>query len=237
MKMEAERYVRMKEAAWASNRTLTPRGEQLREDHVVTQIKAVKDQYTVVVTPITDDEDDRYYECVVRGKNPGSIGKTLRVQMDPNLFGAHESTCTCGRMKKGGVPCHHLIAVLTSGKIPQLNTRNVMAYAWTTSLWKLQFPHDSTINCNISMEYLKHKYDANDKVRYLPDFVGKRKRGRPKKNKRIKSQLEVALGEGKRKRKRKWRSHADPESEDDLELDLHPKYDDNLNLDGDEGAL
>ena len=46
---------------------------------------------------------------------------------------------------------------------------------------------------HIDMNFLKLKYEPNTKLRYMPDFIGKRKRGRPKGKKRIKSTLELAM--------------------------------------------
>ena len=53
------------------------------------------------------------------------------------------------------------------------------------------------------MEFLKMKYNPNNKLRYMPDFIGKRKRGRLKANSQFKSALEMVLAKKKGKKKRK----------------------------------
>ena len=55
-----------------------------------------------------------------------------------------------------------------------------MPVCWLNTLWKKQFPSNTLINGNLSIEYLKMKHEANDKLHYMPDFVGKRKKGHPK---------------------------------------------------------
>ena len=53
------------------------------------------------------------------------------------------------------------------------------------------------------MNFLKLKYEPNTKLRYMPDFVGKRKRGRPKGKKWIKSALELAMMKKKGKKRKR----------------------------------
>ncbi len=49
------------------------------------------------------------------------------------------------------------------------------------------------------------KYDPNNKLRFLPDVVGTRKRGGPKKANRMKSVLEMATKKGRKIKERKRR--------------------------------
>ncbi len=62
------------------------------------------------------------------------------------------------------------------------------------------------------------KYTANDNLRYMPDFVGKNKRGRPKANARFKSALEKALTKKKGGKKRKRAEDDDGLGPDDVEF-------------------
>ena len=81
------------------------------------------------------------------------------------------------------------------------------------------------------------KYEANEKLRFMPDFVGKRKRGRPKKNARMKSALEIAMakkrkGKGKGKKKREL-AH-DGLGPDDLEFGFTADGKPLVDVDGEE---
>ena len=78
-----------------------------------------------------------------------------------------------------------------------------MPWCWSTVIWRKQFPSDAKISCNIGMEYLKAKYAENDNLRFMPEFIGKRKRGRPKNTIRMKSALETAMTRKKRGKPKK----------------------------------
>ena len=107
--------------------------------------------------------------------------------------GIYENTCLCGVVEKDMVPCMHVMAVVKSKLIPNLTPTNVTPHCWSTASWRRQFPKEASIACNIDLDYLKLKYTANHKLRYMPDFIGKRKRGQPKGNAHYKSALETAM--------------------------------------------
>lgn len=216
LNMEGERFEKMKHAAWYNNRILTPRGEKLREQ-VIEAAKEKKIEYHVTVRPV---ETDRSYECVLRARNTSQEMLKMKVWMDP-YEGQYHAECNCGVIKKDCVPCEHFLAVVRSRKIPELTVTNVMPYTWTTERWRKQFPKESSGLCTINMEYLKKNYSANKEVRYLPEFLGKNKRGRPKKNKRMKSALEIALkGSGKKGKKNEQQRKRKRWDEDDFSVDL-----------------
>jgi hypothetical protein len=108
----------------------------------------------------------------------------------------------------------HVMKVVKSKLIPHLTPTNVMPWCWSSVAWKWQFPAMASIACNIGMEYLKSKYTPNPRLQYMPDFVGKRKHGRPKKDGRYKSVLEVAM-----KKKKKGTKRKQAEDDDGLGLD------------------
>ena len=70
------------------------------------------------------------------------------------------------------------------------------------------------------MEYLKETHEPDNSIRYCPDVVGVRKKGRPKKGSRKKSPLEEALAKSrgeKNERKRRVASEAELMESDLLE--------------------
>ena len=114
------------------------------------------------------------------------------------------------------------MAVVKSKLIPHLTPTNVMPWCWSSVAWKRQFPATAKIACNIDMEYLKSKYTPNPRLRYMPDFVGKRKRGRPKKDKGT---------------KRKRSEDDDGLGLDDIEFGFRVDFDGEENVDGQEGEV
>ena len=230
LKMEAERFERQKQFASSCESALTNKGSQLRSE-VWNKAKESKEELRVGVT-IMENEDPPHYECVVRSINQMWIVEVACVD-DDGLF---ENTCTCGVVEKDMVPCMHVMAVVKSKLIPDLTPTNVMPHCWSAATWRRQFPKEASIACNIDLDYLKLKYTANDKLRYMPDFIGKRKRGRPKGNTRYKSAIEKAMETKKPKKMRKRPIDDDGLGPDDVEFGFGVQTS-NGNVDGAEGAV
>jgi hypothetical protein len=185
LRMEAERFDRMRVEAWQHVGTLTPRGRMLA-DECSSEVPNHRD-YT-----ITREAHDTYHEYTVRGNHNGSVTQTVKVTRE-EVYGVRGNSCTCGVTQTGGVPCRHVIAIAKSGRGEGLNIVNAMPYWWTTRCWRSQFPEDEVSRCKIDIDYLKEKYDPDKSICYCPDLIGQRKKGRPKKDKREKGQLECAL--------------------------------------------
>ena len=195
--MEADRFERQKKLAANSTSFLTPKGSFLRST-IISNAKEHKENFVVGVTKL-ENEDPPQYECEVRGVKEAWM---VQIEIEP-FYGCHEISCSCGMVEKDAVPCIHIFAAVKSKKIPNLMPTNVMPYCWTSEMWRKQFPNEMTNRCNIDMNFLKLKYEPNTKLRYMPDFVGKRKRGRPKGKKRIKSALELAMAKKKGKKRKR----------------------------------
>ena len=94
--------------------------------------------------------------------------------------------------------------MVKSGKVgAEVTMINSMPAWWSTIQWKLQYPKDEVIRCNLDIEYLKEKHKPDDKIRFCPDLSAPRKTGRPPKGKRIKGAIELALEKTKQK---KWKT-------------------------------
>lgn len=198
LQMESERYERQRTYAMNCETRLTPKGNYLRSA-VWKQMKEFDDDFTVVV-----QEEESQYNCCVRGKKTGKY--EIDIVSEPCQYGCYEHSCSCGTPEKDGVPCVHVMALVKSKVLPFLTPTNVMPYYWTTKMWRVQFDENGGVNsAPITREYLTVKYEPDESLRYMPDFVAKRKRGRPKKNKRIKSALELALLSKKKKKEKKRR--------------------------------
>lgn len=213
MKMEAERFERQKTCAANCNSVLTRKGCHLLEG-VVHQLKNASLETLRVDVEKMDNEDPPFYDCVVRGiKEMWTV--QMAIESDDGLY---ENTCTCGMVEKDAVPCVHVCAVVKSKLVPNLTLTNVMPHCWSTAAWRKQFPANGSNACNIDMEYLKNKYPPNNKIRYMPDFVAKRKRGRPQKKSRFKSAMEVAMQKKSPRKKRKTAAEYDGLGPDDVEF-------------------
>lgn len=208
--MESERYERQRTYAMNWSRQLTPKGNELRSA-VWDRMKEIDDDFTVTVKEV-----ESHYNCVVEGRKTGIY--ELDVVKESDRYGFCESCCTCGTVEKDGVPCVHVMALVKSKKLPYLSPTNVMPYYWTTSRWREQFDENESVNSvPLTMKDLKVRHKPDESLQYMPDFVAKRKRGRPKGKARIKSALEIALLKKKKVKKRRPREE-DLLGPDDVEF-------------------
>jgi hypothetical protein len=70
------------------------------------------------------------------------------------------------------------------------NLKSCLPYWFTTSQWRLQFPNDKVCK-TITLKSIKSGVTPNKNIKVCPDWVGAKKKGRPKKAQR---QLGVAGG-------------------------------------------
>ena len=192
LKMESRRFKKQQEQAWKREEPLTPHGEEL--------LKKISDKidHRDYVIAVTDKGD--FFDCIVR-----RIGHTSYVVKLFKAGGPGDwcyARCTCGAIQKDSVPCHHLVALVKSGKANGVTLLKAMPGWWKTSTWRFQLPENANIYANFDIKYLKDTYPPNNTVRYCPDFVAPNKAGRPRKNMRKKSALEQALEANNKKRKR-----------------------------------
>ncbi len=55
--------------------------------------------------------------------------------MKESVMGSHFGGCTCGKANTEGVPCHHMVAVVKSGRVKTLTPNNCMLKWWTIEMW------------------------------------------------------------------------------------------------------
>ena len=163
-------------------------------------MKEMHEKFTVHVTKV--NEVPIYHECHVR--NSKGCGHIVEIASEEEYGFYEENTCTCGAIEVDSVPCEHVMAIVKSKKIDHLTPTNVMHWCWSREVRKKQFTRDAPVNIdNVDVAYLKMKYQANNNLRYMPDFVAKRPKGRPKESKRYKSALEIQLDKGKNNKKKR----------------------------------
>jgi len=132
----------------------------------------------------------------VRGNHKKSRTETVKVVKEP-IYGCRGSTCTCGVNDVDGIMCRHVVAIAKSGRGEGLNLVNGMPYHWTTESWRDQFPQELNSRACMTIGLLKDVYEPSDHMFFIPDFVGVRKKGRPKTSQRFKSALEIAIRKSK----------------------------------------
>jgi hypothetical protein len=143
IKMSCERYNKHMERAWKWNELLTPRGKKLRDE----SFKNVNFRdYHITITETNGNQwenDGTRWNCSVGYRN--NLEKLCYFEQNPHypsLFGG----CECRAPEVDGIPCHHMIAVVKSGRIDGLTVDNAMPEWWTTELWRQQYPKNSGVS-------------------------------------------------------------------------------------------
>jgi hypothetical protein len=99
--------------------------------------------------------------------------------------------CSCGRSKTHGIPCVHMVAVVKSYPINELNPIIAMPLWWMTAHWRKQYPQGADVICNLDIHTLKNA-SRNTTWGYCPPYTVPNKAGRPKKYEKLKLAIELA---------------------------------------------
>jgi hypothetical protein len=183
LKLEKTRYEEHRTTAWEWNEVLTPYARKKCNDLFRNVNHSL---YNISIL----QHDERFLFHVKRHDS-----HTLRTcyfmkeEVNGSVFGG----CSCSYPKTHGLPCHHMIAVVKSSRITDLNMTNCMPYWWMTDCWREQYTVDSSIEY-LDMETLTNTLPAeqqtNNPYRYCPPYAAPNKRGRPKGLARIPSPME-----------------------------------------------
>jgi hypothetical protein len=194
LKLEGKRFDMFKQEAWTrDDQVLTERGLALMEE-------AFKDvdvrNYQMNVMP-----EETCHRCTV-SRTATNNQYTVTIPMVEDSYGSRFGTCTCGKPKKDGVPCQHMVTVVKAMAIDGLSRVKIMPYWWTTALWREQYAADEYCRTDVSLDSTKATYHPDDKLRYCPEYMVAKK-GRPKTNARKKSVVDHIEESTKKKRKRR----------------------------------
>ena len=168
---------------------MTPHGNKLR-DEIFANVNY--QDYHIV----TGEYPDRW---AIKVKYKTQVQRQCYFIRDPEM-GSHFGACSCGKTETESLPCHHMVAVIKSGRIPALTSTNCMPKWYTTEMWRRQYPQNEVPLSDFSLESLKDTLTVQPDMtmRYCPPYTAPNKAGRPKEGKRRKSYLEE-----KRPKKRK----------------------------------
>ena len=185
--LESRRFDQKKKMAHEWTDVLTPYGNKLRDE-----IFAAVDFHNYHIA--VGEYDDRW-TCRVSYSN--RTERRAWFVKEP-VMGSHFGGCTCGKANTEGAPCHHMVAVVKSGRVKTLTPINCMPKWWTTEMWRLQYPLNLHSLCDFSIESIKQSETPEMTMRYCPPYSAPNKAGRPHEGKRKKGILE----ERKPKRKK-----------------------------------
>jgi len=192
IKLEVNRFYKMKKEVWGGTSILTPRGKEEYES-TFTNLHPRHFSFRL------KDDDDTWEVRVKRINVPGKREETVTIPKEP-VNGSYFGKCTCGAPQTDAVPCEHMSVIAVSAVIrPHITPMNIMPIWWKRSQWRLQLPLETCPEAKITIKSVKEGRLPDYSLRLCPDWTTGSKPGRPKKGERIKSGLETAMAKGKGK--------------------------------------
>ena len=192
LKLSAARYSAQKEKALSWDHALTPHGTKLRDN----AFEGINFRHYGIFVDNNDENSNRLVARVTRLGGEHHAERRCWFLKEEDNDGSVFGGCSCGVPNTDGIPCHHMIAVVKSGRIEGLTPTNAMPFWWTTECWKRQYPEDVEVSCNFDLSTLR-RTPEDGLMRYCPPYTAPNKAGRPKNEKRMKSPVE-----GTKKRRR-----------------------------------
>lgn len=193
LKLSAARYSAQKEKALSwEDHALTPHGTKLRDN----AFEGINFRHYGIFVDNNDENSNRLVARVTRLGGEHHAERRCWFLKEEDDDGSVFGGCSCGVPNTDGIPCHHMIAVVKSGRIEGLTPTNAMPFWWTTECWKQQYPEDVEVSCNFDLSTLR-RTPEDGLMRYCPPYTAPNKAGRPKNEKRMKSPVE-----GTKKRRR-----------------------------------
>jgi hypothetical protein len=192
LKLASRRYENKKAIAWNEGWTsmLTRKGLEKCDECFVNvhlrnyryDIQETVDRWVVTVSERVSNHDT-------------AVQSIVQIMKEGGTHGSRFGTCTCGRPRVLGVPCHHMVIAVKSGMIPNLTKENVMPFWWMNAQFRLQYPQELNLEAGMDMTLLKSQGAPSPTIHYCPEIAGKKKTGRPTNNQRIAGVLET-VGRG-----------------------------------------
>ncbi len=210
LKKESTRYDKACNLAWNHAQILTPKGMELMEE-------AFQDA-NVQDFKVHMAENDNHHTAIVSKKSTSEREYTMIIPKSDTL-GSRFGKCTRGFPKKEVIPCQHMVAVSKLGRIAGLTRTAVMPHWYTTAQWRDQFPKNTYINTQQTLQLIRAKSTSHDELRYCPNWLGPQKKGHPKKDKHRKS-IADHIEQSAKKKRRTTKPTKTPEDE---RLDLEGK--------------
>jgi hypothetical protein len=93
-----------------------------------------------------------------------------------------------------------MVALSKLGRIDGLSRSTIMPHWYTTAQWRNQFPENSYINTHQTLKSVKANSTPHDDLCYCLNWLGRQKKGCPKKDKCKKSIADYVKQSTKKKR-------------------------------------
>ncbi len=170
IKLEGSRFDYYTQKAWERDEVLTSHGLELMEE-AFWDVNQMEWRINIV-------KCDNFHRITVSRMTSTNEYKVI-IPVEETM-GSRFGTCTCGRPKKDGVPCRHMVVIAMLLKIEGLIRTHTMPYWWTTAHWRAQFAMDVYCPTDISLNTVKSMTIADDCLRYCPSWAAAKKKGRPK---------------------------------------------------------
>ncbi len=190
IRLECNRFQRMKQEAWGDDSGLTLHG---KDEYDSTYTDLFSHHYTYNVTDVETHWQLRVQRYNVDRAEPQYV-RFPKEAVNGSFFG----TCTCGADKTNAIPCEHMAAVAISSRLHlQITPISIMPTWWGREQWRKQFPSDLYCDGSTTMKSIKDGKIPDVTLHYCPDWTAPNKSGRPKKAERCKSGLEKAMAKAK----------------------------------------
>ncbi len=144
--------------------------------------------------------NDDHHTAIVSKKFASEREYTIIIPKTDTM-GSRFGKCTCGFPKKEGIPCQHMVAVSKLGRIDGMTRTAVMPHWYTTAQWHNQFPKNTYINTNQTLQSIKANSTPHDELCYCPNWLGPQKKDCLKKDKHRKSIADHMKQSAKKKRR------------------------------------
>jgi hypothetical protein len=190
IRLECNRFQRMKQEAWGDDLGLTLRG---KDEYDSNYTDLFSHHYSYNVTEIETHWQVRVQCNNVERVEPQYV-RFPKEAINQSFFG----TCPCGADKTNAVPCEHMATIALSSCLrPQITPISIMPTWWEREQWRKQFPSDLYCDESMTMKSIKDGKIPDVTLGYCPDWTAPNKSGHPKKAERCKSGLEEAMAKAK----------------------------------------
>ncbi len=126
IKLEGSRFDYYKQKAWERDEILTSRGLEFMEE-AFRDVNLMEWRINIV-------KCDNFHRITV--SRTSSTNEYKVIIPEEETMGLQFGTCTCGKPKKDGVPCRHMVVISMSLKIEGLTRNHIMPCWWTTAHWR-----------------------------------------------------------------------------------------------------
>jgi hypothetical protein len=135
IRLECNRFLRMKQEAWGDDSFLTPRG---KDEYDSTYTDFFPHHYSYFVSNVETHWQVKVQRDNVERAEPHYVWFPKEA-VNGSFFGA----CTCGADKTDAVPCEHMAAVALSSCLhPKITPISIMPTWWGREQWRKQFLSD-----------------------------------------------------------------------------------------------